>query len=83
MTPKRKKWIDEANYHTFMYRWLHSSPKDALFRGDTLEYYHRIMGQKRNVGYLTESTTEMLYPRWISARRAKTVARDESDEKPL
>lgn len=46
MTNDQKEWIDKSSYKELLYRWRWGQETDLLFRGDTGEYYVKIMNEK-------------------------------------
>ena len=47
MTPEQKKWIDEATYEDLLRRNRFAPIGDPMFRGDTGDYYSKVMNEKR------------------------------------
>lgn len=47
MTPEQKIWIDGASYEELLRRWRFAAVGDQIFRGDTGEYYQKVMEEKR------------------------------------
>jgi hypothetical protein len=47
MTDKQKAWIDNATYRQMLSLWRFASLGNPMFRGDTAEYYAKVMDEKR------------------------------------
>jgi len=46
MTNKQKKWIDSADYEALLRRWRFAPSEDAMFQGETGEYYRKVMAKR-------------------------------------
>jgi hypothetical protein len=48
MTEEQKRWIDNADYESLLYRWRFAPVGDTFFQGDTGDYFKKVMAEKRD-----------------------------------
>ena len=48
MSPEQKKWIDASSYEGLLHKWRFAAVGDAMFQGDTGDYYSKVMAEKRS-----------------------------------
>ena len=48
MTPEQKAWIDRVHYYELLLHWRMSPAGDLLFRGETGDYYAKVMAEKKS-----------------------------------
>ena len=47
MTAQEKKWIDASDYETLLQHWRFAKAGNMMFKGDTGEYYSKVMLEKK------------------------------------
>lgn len=64
MTNEHKLWIDNASYYELLEKWRFAPVGDAFFKGDTGDYYAKVMAQRREeVGHaVAVQTSKALSP---------------------
>jgi hypothetical protein len=50
MTAEQKAWIDGADYEALLGRWRYAPAGDAMFQGDTGQYYKEAMAARLAAG---------------------------------
>jgi hypothetical protein len=48
MTPKQKRWIDNASYETLLSKWRFAKAGNPLFLGKCGAYYKKVLIEKKN-----------------------------------
>lgn len=48
MTQEQKDWIDKSDYETLLELWRFAPIGHPMFKGDTGDYYKRVMFEKRD-----------------------------------
>lgn len=48
MKDEHRRWIDEANLYTLLWRWRFAKSGDPLLQGGTGEYYKQVLFAKRD-----------------------------------
>lgn len=48
ISPEDKQWIDNASIRQLLSRWRFATAGDAIFQGETGEYYSKVMCAKRD-----------------------------------
>lgn len=56
MNERIKQWIDNASYEELLRKWRFAPIGDAMFQGETGEYYTKVMKEKReNTNHVSAS----------------------------